>query len=46
MNSEPVIHLCKKSLQFKVVNNFDKKLHFKIYCGVLNLPGVFFQIYN
>ena len=23
------------SLQFQVVNNFEKKLHFKIYCGVL-----------
>ena len=33
---------CKNSLQFKVVNNFNMKLYFKIYYGVLNLPRVFF----
>ena len=31
----------ENSLPFKVVNDFEKKLHFKIYYGVL----VFFEIY-
>ena len=35
---------CENSLQFTVVNNFDKKLHFQICYVVLNLPCVFFQI--
>ena len=35
----------ENSLQFRVANNFDKKLHFKIYYGVLDLPLVFFQIH-
>ena len=34
---------CEISFQVKVVNNFDKKLHFKIYHGILNLPRVFFS---
>ena len=33
------------TLQLKVVNNFDKNLHFKVYYGMLNLPRVFFHIY-
>ena len=33
------------SLQLKVVNNFENRLHFKIYYGVLNLPRVLFQIH-
>ena len=36
---------CDNSLQFTVVNNFDKKLHFQICYVVLNLSWVFFQIY-
>ena len=35
----------KINLQFKAVDNFDKKLYFKIYYGVLNLPRLSFQIY-
>ena len=35
----------ENSLQFKAIDNFDKKLHFKVCYGVLNLPWVFFQIY-
>ena len=31
----------ENTLPFKVVNDFEKKLHFKIYYGVL----VFFEIY-
>ena len=50
MNSEPVTHLnwvffCEISLQLKVINSFDKRLHFKIYYGVLNLPRILFQIH-
>ena len=37
------MELFGKSLQFKVINNFDKKFHFKICYGVLNLPWVFFS---
>ena len=33
----------KNSLQFKFVNNFNKKLHFKICYGVLYLSRVFFR---
>ena len=33
----------ENDLQFKVVNNFHKKLHFKISYGMLNLPWVFFR---
>ena len=36
---------CEISLQLKVVNNFENRLHFKIYYGVLNLPRVLFQIH-
>ena len=36
---------CENNLQFTVVNNFDKKLHFQICYVMLNLPCVFFQIY-
>ena len=32
-----------KSLQFKVVNNFGKKLHYKICYRVLNRLGYFFR---
>ena len=34
---------CENSLQFTVVKNFDKKLHFQICYAVLNLPSVFFR---
>ena len=33
----------KNSLQFKFVNNFNKKLHFKICYGVLYLSRVYFR---
>ena len=36
---------CKNSLQFKVVNIFNKKLHFNIYYGVLKRSWLFFQTY-
>ena len=47
-NSELVTHLkwcffSENSLQFTVINNFDKKLHFQICYAVLNLSWVFFQ---
>ena len=29
------------ALQLKVIHNFDKKLHFQICCGLLNLPWIF-----
>ena len=29
-----MVFFCENSLPFKVVNNFEKKLHFKIYYGV------------
>ena len=44
-DTSKMVLFCENSLQFKVVNNFGKKLHFKICYGVLNLPWVFFQIY-
>ena len=37
------MELFGKSLQFKVINNLDKKFHFNICYGVLNLPWVFFS---
>ena len=40
-----MVLFCENSLQFTVVNNFDKKLHFQICYVMLNLPCVFFQIY-
>ena len=36
-----MVFFCENSLQIKVVNNFGKKLHFKICYGVLNMPWVF-----
>ena len=36
-----MVLLFENILQFKFVNNFDKKLHFKICYGVLNLPWGF-----
>ena len=42
--SQRRIRTCREnSLQFKFVNNFNKKLHFKICHGVLNLLRVFFR---
>ena len=32
-------------MQLKVVHNIEKKFHFKMYYGVLNLSWIFFQIY-
>ena len=40
-----MVFFCENSLQFAVVNNFDKKLCFQISYVVLSLPYVFFQIY-
>ena len=44
-DTSKMVLFCKKGLPFKVANNFGKKVHFKIYYGVLNLPWAFFQIY-
>ena len=38
-DTSKMVLFCENSLQFKVVNNFGKKLHFKICYGMLNLPG-------
>ena len=37
-----MVLFCENTLQFKVVNNFGKKLHFKVFYGVLALPLVCF----
>ena len=44
-DTSKIVLFCENNLPFKVANNFGKKLRFKIYYGVLNLPWVFFQIY-
>ena len=31
-DTSKMVLFCENSLPFKVVNNFEKKLHFKIYC--------------
>ena len=38
-----MVLFCENSLQFEAVNNFGKRLHFKICYGVLNLAWVFFR---
>ena len=42
-DTSKMVLFCENSLPFKVVNNFEKKLHFKIYYGVLNPLGYFFR---
>ena len=42
-DTSKMVLFCENSLQFEAVNNFGKRLHFKICYGVLHLPGVFFR---
>ena len=44
-DTSKMVLFCENSLQFKVANNFGKRLHLKICYEVLNLPWVLFQIY-
>ena len=44
-DTSKMVLLFENSLQFPVVNNFDKKPHFQVCYVMLNLPWLFFQIY-
>ena len=44
-NTPKMVLFCKNSLQFKVVNNFDKKLHFKMLQGAESALGIFSDLH-
>ena len=45
-DTSKMVVFCENSSQFKVVNNFVKKLHFKICYGVLNLVLLLLTLNN